>query len=501
MRRDQSHSHQSVEDDAAEAQCERRLEGGGDDESGDEGEGDRGCTEQSGGECATAEDQPDTLGEPLRRAGDEAVLAAQARRDHLGDEASEWAEPRAGEDPGEEAVGEWDEQPPFAHHEVDDTLDDDAGGDEAGRGLVDRVGETEDRHDGEAIRIIPIGQLRIQPGAHPGGAVTDGYGDAVVLRLTVRRSEWLAHVERTAAAYGDALVPVVKGNGYGFGRPVLHEMLGPDGIAAERVCVGTIAELADVPAPLSAVVLTPSLTPPPHLRAVATVGAIEHVEALRGWGGRVMVKLASSMRRYGVDPDDLPALLERITGAGLVVDGFAIHLPIAGDDAARLHEITAWLPHLPAGELWVSHITPDTLAELRAIDPQRRIRVRVGTMLWHGVPRGSFSHLWADVLQVRAVSGGDLVGYHHTEVTTAGWVVAVGAGSAQGIATLEAIDEHGPRSPFHFARRRLALLERPHMHTSLCFVPDGDPCPRVGDIIDVQLPLINVHCDEIEWRT
>ena len=46
---------------------------------------------------STAEDETDTLGEALGWAGDEAVLAAEARRDHPGDELAQRAQSRAGE--------------------------------------------------------------------------------------------------------------------------------------------------------------------------------------------------------------------------------------------------------------------------------------------------------------------------------------------------------------------------------------------------------------------
>jgi alanine racemase len=319
----------------------------------------------------------------------------------------------------------------------------------------------------------------------------------MTVRLTVDRAAWLAHVHGTAAAYGHGLVPVVKGNGYGFGRHTLHEVVRSAGAA--HVCVGDVHELHDVPAALTPVVLTPTLAAPSTRRPVLTVGSLAHVEALRGWHGRVMVKLASSMRRYGATADELPALRQAVHDAGLHLHGFALHLPLAGDDTARLAEIDAWLPHLPAdAEVWVSHLTPASFHAVQTSHPGHRWAARVGTALWHSIPKGDFLHLSADVLQVTPAAAGDAVGYRHASMPFDGHVVAIGAGTAHGIAPLDAADP-ARRSPFHFRRTRLVLLEAPHMHTSLVAVPIDAACPAVGDRVDVQRPLTTTVADEIEW--
>jgi len=319
------------------------------------------------------------------------------------------------------------------------------------------------------------------------------------VRLTVRRALWRSHVARTAAAYGDALAPVVKGNGYGFGRPLLHDTVLGMGNPDPVVCVGTVHELHDVPAGLRAVVLTPSLTAPFSVAPVLTVGSTEHVAALGNWGGDVIVKLVSSMQRYGVQPDGLDELMASVRRAGLGLHAFALHLPLAGDDAERRAEIEAWLPLLPAGvPLWVSHLSPDSFHSLTTDHPDRRFRIRVGTALWHGVPRGDFLHLGAEVVQTRAVRHGEVAGYHRSLVPFDGTLVAIGAGVSAGITALQS-DDPQRRSPFHFARTRLQLLEPPHMHTSLVVVPAGQPCPSVGDLVDVQRPLLATAPDEIVW--
>ena len=318
----------------------------------------------------------------------------------------------------------------------------------------------------------------------------------VTVRLTVNRAAWRQHVQSTATSYGAALVPVVKGNGYGFGRPVLHDAVRE--LAITPVCVGSVHELVDVPHDLEPVVLTPTLTPPER-SAVLTVGSISHVGALQGWRGSVMVKLASSMQRYGVTPAGLPELVDAVRRAGLGLLAFALHLPLAGDDLERRAEIEAWLPHLPpTTPIWVSHLAPEVFHAVAADHPERPFRIRVGTALWHGIPRGEFVHLGAEVVQTRPARAGDLAGYHRSRVPFDGTLVSIGAGVAAGIALLQS-DDPARRSPFHFARTRLHLLEPPHMHTSIAVVPTGAPCPVVGDLVDVQRPLLATTPDELVW--
>jgi alanine racemase len=314
----------------------------------------------------------------------------------------------------------------------------------------------------------------------------------MTLRLTVQRAAWESHIDSVAAAV-DGLVPVVKGNGYGFGRATLHPLI--KGLS-DFVCVGTIHELDGVSERVTPIVLTPSLTPPPTLIgsfAVMTVGSLHDVAALAGWRGRVIVKLQSSMRRYGATPGELDAVVAATRAAGLDIIGYALHLPLAGTDEDRLAEVEPWIercdPHQP---LWLSHLQSQSYATLRTRHPDRHFRLRLGTALWHGDK--SFLQLNADVLAVHPVAAGDRAGYQLTEVTADGHLVLIGAGSAHGVAPLR-----DGASPFHFGRTRMAMLEPPHMHTSMVVVPTGAPCPAVGDRVDVQRPLITTAVDSVEW--
>ena len=117
------------------------------------------------------------------------------------------------------------------------------------------------------------------------------YGLGVMaLRLTVQRAAWQAHIGSIAETV-DGLVPVVKGNGYGFGRPTLHPLVKS---LSDYVCVGTVYELDSVGERVTPVVLTPPAAPPPAIAATAilTIGSLHDIDALAGWQGRIIVKLA-----------------------------------------------------------------------------------------------------------------------------------------------------------------------------------------------------------------
>lgn len=314
----------------------------------------------------------------------------------------------------------------------------------------------------------------------------------VTVRLSVRTAVWRSQIARLASSV-DGLVPVVKGNGYGFGRLRLAELAAE---LADTIAVGNVHELRGMPVGPDVAVLTPVGADAVRERDVAaaieerdpilTVGSAAHLSALEGWSGRVTVKLASEMRRFGGSVD----LVDAARSQGLRVVGVSVHPPIAGSDEDHAHQITAMLPEIdPSLTVWVSHLAVETFAML---PDTHRFRLRVGTALWHGDK--SALHLGADVLDVRSITADTTAGYHQGRVAADGHLVVVGAGTANGVTPLA-----DGRSPFHFERTRLSLHEPPHMHVSMAFVPAGDPCPSVGDQVDVQRPLHMTTVDEFRW--
>jgi hypothetical protein len=304
----------------------------------------------------------------------------------------------------------------------------------------------------------------------------------VTIRLTVDRSRWWNHVTDVAASVS-GLVPVVKGNGYGLGRAELGALAAK---LSPIMAVGTVHELDAVPDDVTPVVLTPTLRPPGSTEPVLTVGSTEHIAALAGWRGRVIVKLVSEMRRYGGEI----GLVADAQRAGLRTVGVAIHPPLAGDDDEHRAQIVRRLPEIdPSLDVWVSHLAPATYETLPA---GHQYKLRLGTYLWHGDREAL--QLQADVLGTRPVRAGERAGYRLTAVPGDGTLVMIGAGTVNGVRPLD-----DGRSPFHHAQQRLTLLEPPHMHTSMAFVPDGELCPGTGHWVDVQRPLTQTQVDELRW--
>jgi alanine racemase len=325
----------------------------------------------------------------------------------------------------------------------------------------------------------------------------------MTLRLTIDERDWRAHVDVVRQAI-PRLVPVVKGNGYGFGRATLAAVAAT---WADEIAVGTVHELADVAmtvgprADITIVALTPALHLPGELdsRWVPTVGSPAHIDALRhhGFNGSVAVKLESSMHRHGTPPQLLDELVQRVRSAGFAVHEYIVHLPLpspAFGSTRAVGQIEGWLDRLdPSVPLSVSHMSIESFDRLGHDHPTRSFRLRSGTQLWHGDK--SFVHLSADVLEVRPISIGEPVGYRQAPAASSGQLVMIGAGSAHGVAPLD-----GGLSPFHHARRRMPLVEAPHMHTSMVLVGGDAPAPSVGDWVDVQRPLTHVSADVLDWR-
>jgi alanine racemase len=345
----------------------------------------------------------------------------------------------------------------------------------------------------------------------------------VTLTLHVDAERWRSQHKRVIDSY-PGLVPVAKGNGYGFGVEQLATEAA--GFGADLLAVGTYDELAvakDV-FPGDLLVLTPYRpflrAPADEPRMIHTVSRLADLQILAdgpsgpdGKRPRVVIELFSTMRRFGVPADDLPAVVDLLSGVRL--EGWALHLPLP-EAGAHSGEVEAWISRLseagtPAKTLFVSHLSAGEQGILARVYPDLRIRARIGTQLWLS-DREAY-HAKAHVLEVHPVRRGERFGYRQRRVPTDGHLVVVSGGTAHGIA-LEApshvanlrtrakvlatsgLEAAGlALSPFYVGGQRRWFAEPPHMQVSVLFLPTSIQPPDVGDELDVNVGMTITRFD------
>ncbi len=344
------------------------------------------------------------------------------------------------------------------------------------------------------------------------------------LTLTIDTAAWHRHQTAVLAAW-PGIVPVAKGNGYGFGLARLARRA--EALGVRTLAVGLPAEVAEVRDHFSGdiVILQPwrpfdsravELAHDP--RVISTVSHVADLEVLNGFDGvrpRVLLEVLTSMRRHGMDPTTLPEAARHLTDVRM--EGWAIHLPLPSPAAAaegrRLASAAVATHRAP---VWLSHVDPDlcrTIADEHPADgTPLDCRLRIGTGLWLGAPAAYTTA--ATVLDVHAVRGGDRVGYHQHRVPGGGWIVVLAGGTSHGIAMEAPTSASTARarlvalasgalaatghalSPYTLDGRKRAFVEPPHMQSSMVFLPGSATPPQVGDQVPVQVRMTTVRFDE-----
>ena len=351
------------------------------------------------------------------------------------------------------------------------------------------------------------------------------------LTLTVEGDRWRSHLRAVAEAT-PGLVPVAKGNGYGFtlGRLARRtQWLHDQGLGGDTLAVGTYDELPHVAQRFAGdlLVLTPwrpfesALEVDPALapRLVHTVSRTEDVTDLLGRqpGARFVLERVTSMLRHGLTARELRAAAELVREHPRArLEGIALHLPLAqGSHLSEVHRLLndVVAAGLPTITIWVSHLTARELAELRAAYPDFTFRPRVGTDLWLG-DRDAL-RVTSTVLDVHAVERGDVFGYRGRTAPKSGHILVVSGGTAHGIgleaptgeSTIRAraatlarggLDAVGfVRSPFSIDGKQRLFAEPPHMQASMLFLPHGPHVPTIGDRIDVRVRFTATSFDRV----
>ncbi len=335
----------------------------------------------------------------------------------------------------------------------------------------------------------------------------------MTLSLYVDGPRWREHLRSSAAAFA-GVVPVAKGNGYGFTVASLARRA--EWLGVDTVAVGTYRDVAQVLQRFSGSVLVmepwrPFFADLPYgERLVHTVGRLADLAALneRADRPRVVLEALTSMRRHGLEAAAL--LTAGRSAGGVRVEGHALHLPFGAD---HLAEVEGWLRAAPARRWFVSHLGSDELRQLRERHSDVELRPRLGTTLWLG-DRDALSAR-ATVLDTHPVRRGDRSGYRQRAAGRPGHVLVVGGGTAHGIALEAPTPASSPRqravalgrggldaagralSPYVVDGRPRWFVEPPHMQVSMIFVPDGAAVPAVGDEIGVRVRYTTTTFDRV----
>jgi alanine racemase len=357
---------------------------------------------------------------------------------------------------------------------------------------------------------------------------------SVVLHVDGER--WRAHLRAVAEAR-PGLVPVVKGNGYGFGNGRLArrtQWLADQGLGGDVVAVGTYAETDDVASRFDGDVLVLSPWRPwdedgaaatADPRVVHTVGRLVDLAELLDSPGRprVVLERLTSMKRHGLTARGLREAMAEVAArpGGVRVEGVSIHLPLErGENLAEAEQLMTDVVAAGFGEdertatVWISHLSSGDLAALAAQYPDFRFRQRIGTELWLG-DRAAL-RVTARVLDVHPVERGEMFGYRGRTLPRTGTLVVVSGGTSHGIG-LEAPTGEGSvraratslarggldalglaKSPYTVAGKARYFAEPPHMQASMLFLPSGADVPAVGDEVDLRVRFTTTSFDRVE---
>ena len=183
-------------------------------------------------------------------------------------------------------------------------------------------------------------------------------GARMSLTLTVDGDRWRQHLRRVADD-NPGLMPVAKGNGYGFGLGRLArkaEWLGVDTLA-----VGTYEELPEVVQRFAGDLLGDD--PVASDRTGAPRGAPArpgHPHRRAGWPtwsccstatrqARIVLERLTCMRRHGMSAEELRAAARLLERRPAHLEGVALHLPLAS--GAHLAEVVHLMNDVVAAEL------------------------------------------------------------------------------------------------------------------------------------------------------
>ena len=330
------------------------------------------------------------------------------------------------------------------------------------------------------------------------------------LTLHIDAERWRHHISHYVARHQGDLVPVIKGNGYGFGLPTLAREA--SNFQAETVACYSSDEAAIIRSQFSGDVLL--LSPAKQLDEEWVIHTVSPISKTFNNNSpkRFVLEILSPVKRHGFEIDQIHGALEHFSKSGKC-EGLALHLPISQKNSmvdwinTQMKKLAAAniSPERYSRSIWISHISAEDLISLKKLHPDIRWRLRVGTDLWLGARTSLTAR--ATVLDRHSISSNERIGYRQL-APGKGWLLVLSGGTAQGVGlevptkSLRSFIKSILRvfgwnpSPYSWNGRALAFAEQPHMHNSLLFLKSKS-APEIGEEIGLTVRFTTTTFDEV----
>ncbi len=331
--------------------------------------------------------------------------------------------------------------------------------------------------------------------------------------LYLDRQQWLKHLTEADSLFPGYL-PVIKGNGYGFGNSFLADAISE--LGKRSVAVGTLEEARHIFSTHDfekILILTPVLSEirESDLAYVFTVGSFAQLEHLfasvENLSARkltlppvkVLLKCRSAMKRYGFAPGDLKEAAEMLRNHPYFqIQGFSLHFPTERiRESEKLQQIQTWIEQITTAglvcdKMYVSHLSSHLSHRIGEQHPAVSFIMRLGTGLWL---RDKTYYFRSTVLDVRRIIRGERYGYKQKKTWRNVYLVTVSGGTANGIGLESPVHARGLKgrlkltvfwllslfnlhlSPFIHDGKRLWFAEPPHMQASVLKIRRNPPKP------------------------
>lgn len=374
--------------------------------------------------------------------------------------------------------------------------------------------------------------------------------------LTVDATQFRSHLSSVVEKFetaGALVVPVIKGNGYGFTRATLVNEVKHLGL--KRIAIGTVWELAEALAQFSGeiLVLEPFkaqdklalsqweiILQHNAARVIVTLSDLDFAAASAAGVSQVYLDGITSLTRFGLKSAEI-SQVSQLNSSNLSVRGLVLHLPIVDSQknigvtaeisravdsnklSGKLLEIWTWIIryqevattlHFPM-QVSLSHMSSHDVTALKQMCKSYNFEIdfdiRVGTALWLDSPESLV--VQGTVLQVHELKNLDHVGYQQIETAGHKRLIVVSGGTAhgvalaaptarnnlrkKGIAIVEGLSQAlgKVRSPFSRDGHNFVFAEPPHMHVSLLWT--DDPTIKIGDALDCQVRNTTADFDQV----